>query len=151
MTLRRNHSQERTQEGNRLMRKWSSQTVLKKTHVSMTKSIPTKSWVNSTSMKSICQIGMMLGMRLVWKTDCKTSWTTLNAFSLRGNVTCISLNRSLQMRQRKRKMLISSKMRMLRQNSEKSKRPKKTRDFRKEEEKHMWDQVTKWMQSICTF
>ena len=103
----------------------------------MTKSIPTKSWVNSTSMKSMCHNGLLLGMRLVWKTDCKTSWTTLNAFSLRGNVTCISLNRSLQMRQRKRKMLISSKMRMLRQNSEKSKAPKKMRDFRKEEEKHI--------------
>jgi hypothetical protein len=34
-------------------------------------------------------------------------------------------------------MLISSKMRMLRQNSEKSKAPKKMRDFQKEEEKHI--------------
>ena len=103
----------------------------------MTKSTPTKSWENSTSVKSIIQIGWQLGMRLVWKNDCKTSWTILNVFSLRAYATSGSLNRSLQRRWSRRKMLTSSKLRMLRQNSEKSKKTKKTREVRKEEEKHI--------------
>ena len=89
------------------------------------------------NLKLICNNDMMLQSGLVWETDCKTSWTTLNANLLRGNFTCISLNRLLQTRRRERKMLTKSKLRMFRQNSEKSKKTKKTREFRKEEEKHI--------------